>query len=90
MLSKKCKLHLEQSQTTAKEHFLFALYASMLLFYAAFASLIHAFAPRFFPSTAARIVTKLYKQRLKDHPNPTYRKMMNEWTRYGDYCVRKR
>ena len=46
MLSKKCKLHLEQSQTTAKEHFLFALYASMLLFYAAFASLIHAFATK--------------------------------------------
>ena len=55
-------------------HFKFAMYASALLFYAAIASFIHAWAPRFFETTASRIVAKLYKERLKNHPNPEYRK----------------
>tara|TARA_B100000131_G_C17936531_1_gene540559 strand:+ start:347 stop:598 length:252 start_codon:yes stop_codon:yes gene_type:complete len=78
MLSKKCKNHVKKSGTTTIGHFKFAIYASVLLFYAAIASLIHALMPRFFESTAARIVAKLYNERLKDHPNPEYRKLLDE------------
>jgi hypothetical protein len=74
MLSKKCQAHIKKSGTNTLGHFKFAIYASGLLFYAAVASFIHALAPRFFESTAARIVAKLYNERLKDHPNPEYRK----------------
>jgi hypothetical protein len=74
----KIKKHLEDSKTTWAEHTKFALYASFMLFFAAFASLIHAIIPSLFPSTSAKIVVKLYNQRLKNHPNPTYRKYLNE------------
>lgn len=70
--------HLRDSKTTYFEHLKFALYAGFMLLYAAIASIIHAIIPSLFPSTAANIVTKLYNVRLKNHPNPTYRKMLNE------------
>lgn len=72
------KKHLLDSKTTYLEHAKFAIYASFLLFYAAIASIIHALIPSLFPSTAAGIVTKLYNIRLKNHPNPEYRKMLDE------------
>lgn len=75
---KRIKQHLEDSKTTWTEHTKFAFYASFMLFCAAFASLVHAILPSLFPSTAARIVAKLYKQRLENHPNPTYRRYLNE------------
>jgi hypothetical protein len=74
----KIKQHLEDSETRWLEHTKFALYASIMLLYASIASLIHAIIPAFFPSTAARIVAKLYKQRLENHPNPEYKKYLNE------------
>lgn len=74
----KIKKHLQDSKTTYLQHLKFAVYASVLLFYAAVASIIHAVVPSLFPSTPARIVAKLYNKRLKDHPNPEYRKMLNE------------
>jgi hypothetical protein len=72
------KKHLADSKTSYTEHLRFAVYAGILLFYAAFASIVHAVIPSLFPSTAARIVSKLYNQRLKNHPNPDYRKIINE------------
>jgi hypothetical protein len=65
--------HLKDSQTSYFEHLKFAIYAGFLLFYAAIASIIHAIFPFFFKGTAAFIVIKLYKQRLENHPNPSYK-----------------
>jgi hypothetical protein len=69
---KSSKKHLSDSQTTYAEHFKFAIYACGLLFYAAAASLLHAFVPAWFKGTPAFIVIKLYKQRLVGHPNQQY------------------
>ena len=72
------KQHLISSKTTYFEHNKFALYAGVLLLYAGFASIVHALLPNLFPSTAARIVAKLYNKRLKNHPNPDYIKMLDD------------
>lgn len=72
------KKHLNDSKISYVEHQLFAFQAGLKLIYAGFASLIHAIIPSFFPSTAAKIVSELYKERLKNHPNPEYRKMLND------------
>lgn len=74
----KIKKHLQDSQVTYFLHLRFAVYASLLLMIASIASLIHALVPNLFPSTAAKIVIKLYNQRLKEHPNPQYRKILDE------------
>jgi len=71
----KIKQHLEDSNTNYFGHAKFALYAAVMLLYAALASVIHALLPNLFPSTAASIVSKLYNYRIKNHPNPLYRKM---------------
>ena len=72
---KKAKLHLETSGITYREHMSFALKAGIMLLYAGVASLIHAFLPSLFAETSARVVGRLYKERIKNHPNPAYRKM---------------
>lgn len=64
--------HLKESHVTYFQHLKFAIYASVLLFYASIASFIHAIFPFFFKGSAAFVVVKLYKQRLENHPNPTY------------------
>lgn len=75
---KSSKKHLDESECSYVEHLNFAVYASLLLFAAAIASIIHAFIPAFFKGTAAYIVIKLYKTRLKNHPNPLYQKWKND------------
>ena len=75
---KNCKKHLEESQCSYLEHFKFAIYAGTLLLIASIASFIHAFIPAFFKGTAAYIVIKLYKTRLKNHPNPLYQKWKDD------------
>jgi hypothetical protein len=72
------KNHLKDSEISYFEHFKFALYACGLLFYAAIASLIHAFIPGLFKGTPAYIVIKLYKQRLVGHPNKQYQEWIND------------
>lgn len=74
----KIKEHLDHSNVTYFEHLKFAFYASGLLLYASIASLIHAILPNLFPATAAKIVIKLYKKRLENHPNPNYQEMINK------------
>ena len=71
------KKHLRDSRCSYLEHFKFAMYAFMLLLWAAVASLIHAFVPALFKGTSAYIVIKLYKQRLRNHPNPQYQDWIN-------------
>lgn len=66
------KEHLKHSKVTFFEHFKFAVYAAALLFWAALASVIHAFIPSLCKGTAAFIVIKLYNERLVNHPNPQY------------------
>jgi hypothetical protein len=70
---KSSKKHLLESQCSYIDHFKFAIYAAFLLLIAGIASLIHACVPAFFKGTAAYIVIKLYKMRLKNHANPMYR-----------------
>lgn len=70
--------HLRDSQTSYFEHLKFAIYAAVLLVYAATASLIHAVFPFLFKGTAAFIVIKLYKQRLEHHPNQMYKEWVNK------------
>ena len=70
---KSSKKHLIESQCSYGEHFKFAIYAGFLLLIAGIASLIHACIPSLFRGTAAYIVIKLYKMRLKDHVNPMYK-----------------
>jgi hypothetical protein len=72
------KQHLRDSDTGYFEHFKFAMYACGLLFYAAIASLFHAFVPACFKGTPAFIVIKLYKQRLVGHPNQQYQEWIKD------------
>jgi hypothetical protein len=70
--------HLRDSKATYLQHAGFAFYASGLLFYAAIASFIHAIFPFFLKGTPAGIVIKLYNERLRNHPNPVYKKLIED------------
>lgn len=72
------KKHLSDSKVNYWGHFVFALKASALLMFASITSFVHAFLPVLFPATAARIVIRLYKERLAHHPNPEYQRMLME------------
>ena len=52
MFSKECKLHLEQAKMSRYQHFKHANQISWRLFMASFAAFIHAFAPRYFKTSA--------------------------------------
>ena len=52
MFSKECKLHLEQAKMSRFQHFKHANQISWRLFLASFAVFIHAFAPRYFKTSA--------------------------------------
>lgn len=70
---KKIKKHLETNQVSYPQHFIFAIKAGVLLVYAGITSLIHAINPAWFDGTPAKIVARLYKGRIENHPNPDYR-----------------
>ena len=53
MISKKCKLHIEEAGMTRWQHFKRALWISWQLEKAAYACFIHAFAPRWFTTYAS-------------------------------------
>jgi len=78
MIIKKSKDHLKESQSDYKEHFVFAIWAFFLLFYASITSLIHAFIPAFFKGTPAYIVIRLYHKRLINHPNLRYQQWIKD------------
>ena len=52
MFSRECKLHLEQAKMSRFQHFKHANQISWRLFMASFAAFIHAFAPRYFKTSA--------------------------------------
>lgn len=70
------KQHLIDSQTTYLTHAVWAFKSGFYMIYAGIASLIHAIYPGFFPGTAAKAVINLYHQRLHNHPNPTYKSLI--------------
>lgn len=72
---KAIKKHLEVNQITFINHFMFAIKAGVLLLYAGVASIIHAICPALFDGVPSRIVANLYHGRIKNHPNPEYRKL---------------
>jgi hypothetical protein len=55
MLSKECKLHLEESGMTRWQHFKHAMSIAFKLKLAVGAVFIHAFAPRFFKTYASDV-----------------------------------
>ena len=52
MLSKQCKLHLEEAKMTRWQHFKHAMWVSWQLEKAAYAVALHAIAPRWFKTYA--------------------------------------
>lgn len=69
---KQSKIHLEKSQETYGNHFIWAKIAGLRLIWAGIASIIHGIIPALFPGTAAKTVIDLYHKRLVDHPNKEY------------------
>lgn len=59
--------HLTKARKSYWEHFSFAMYGGALLFYAAFASIVHGIFPRLFPFTSARLVMKLSNHVRRSH-----------------------
>ena len=63
MLSKKCRLHLEETGMTRWEHFKHVMWDSWQLEKAAYAVFIHAFAPRWFTTYASDKCTEVLESR---------------------------
>ena len=63
MLSKKCKLHLEEVGMTGGQHMKRALKTAVLLQLCVPALLIHSIAPRYFPNTASDVMRTILKER---------------------------
>jgi len=67
MLSKQCKLHLEEVNMTAFQHMRHALVIAFRLQIAVFAVIIHSIGPRFFKTYASDTM----KDILSEQPNIT-------------------
>ena len=65
MLSKECKLHLEEANTGRWAHFKHAIGISWRLKKAALAVFLHAFAPRYFKTYASETCEIIAKENLK-------------------------
>ena len=63
MLSKKCKLHLEEVNESGLEHMMYAIKSAILLQLLVPTLLVHAFAPRFFIHTASNTITKILRRK---------------------------
>ncbi len=66
MLSKKCKLHLEEVGETGFQHCIKALKVAVKLQLLVPALVIHAFAPRFFTKTATNTIKEILYGRIQD------------------------
>ncbi len=64
MLSKKCKLHLEEVGETGFQHLVKALKIALRLQLLVPALVIHAFAPRFFTKTATNTIKEILDGRI--------------------------
>ena len=63
MLSKQCKLHLEQVGQTPMQHMKFALKTAVKLQLLVPALIIHSVAPRCFSNTATNVMKDILKDR---------------------------
>ena len=63
MISRKCKLHLEEVNETGLQHMLHALWVAVRLQLVIPALIIHAFAPRYFTHTASNLMKNILKER---------------------------
>ena len=63
MLSKQCRLHLEEQNETGLQHMRAALWAALRLQLLVPALIIHAIAPRFFTETATKTMQNILDQR---------------------------
>tara|TARA_B000000609_G_scaffold158327_1_gene155863 strand:- start:10357 stop:10557 length:201 start_codon:yes stop_codon:yes gene_type:complete len=66
MLSKKCKLHLEEVGETGFQHLVKALKIALRLQLLVPALVIHAFAPRFFTKTATNTIKEILNGRIQN------------------------
>ncbi len=64
MLSKKCKLHLEEVGETGFQHLVKALKIALRLQLLVPVLVIHAFAPRFFTKTATNTIKEILDGRI--------------------------
>lgn len=64
MLSKKCKLHLEEVNMTRWQHFKHAIGIAWKLKKAVLAVTIHAFAPRWFSKYASNTCLLIVKEKI--------------------------
>lgn len=64
MLSKKCKLHLEEVGETGFQHLVKALKIALRLQLLVPVLVIHAFAPRFFTKTATKTIKEILDGRI--------------------------
>lgn len=68
--------HLKTSKVTYIQHMRWAVVAGIRLIYAGFASIIHAMIPTLFDGVAPKIIIEIFCCHLRDHPNPSYQKMI--------------
>ena len=66
MLSKKCKLHLEEVGETGFQHLVKALKIALKLQLLVPVLVIHAFAPRFFTKTATNTMKEILDGRIQN------------------------
>ena len=64
MLSKKCKLHIEEVGETGFQHLVKALKIALRLQLLVPILVIHAFAPRFFTKTATKTIKEILDGRI--------------------------
>ena len=69
MLSKKCKLHLEEVGETGFEHMKQALKTAFKLQLLVPALIIHSVAPRFFTNTATEVMKNILNERKSKGEN---------------------
>ena len=63
MITRKCKLHLEEVNETGLQHMTHALWVAIRLQLVIPALIIHAFAPLFFTYTASNMMKSILKER---------------------------
>ena len=69
--------HLNTSKVTYFEHLRWATVAGIRLIYAGITSIIHGVVPSLFDGAAPKQIIDIYHGHLEDHPNPSYKEMIN-------------
>jgi len=69
--------HLNTSKVTYFEHLRWATLTGIRLIYAGITSIIHGVIPSLFDGTAPKHIIDIYHGHLEDHPNPSYKEMIN-------------